>query len=223
MNVADPIGTHLDHIYDEQIESLHLALAADDYTPDHFYTPWDQAADANSSTDADDKEKGAMAQNQQAAEEPGLLLYRWIGARKADAKSHEKGEGIAESKDSKLLAVFLVAEKPTSGIRSEPFHRAVRCIASYYEYQERISQQPRKRQVMIAGPTFSGGADSLARAIRLAQEKWKCSGYDFTVITGLPASAIHRERFLKLAAARPESVSPTNTLEYLVAWSAICA
>ena len=59
MTVADPIETQVNYRFDLQVETLHRALAEENYVPDEFYLPW-QKGDKNA----------------EHRRRPAMLLYR---------------------------------------------------------------------------------------------------------------------------------------------------
>jgi len=93
--VADPLDSQSNYRFDLQIETLHRALASEEYTPDAFYLPWHR----NST-------------RQYHRHEPGVLLYR----KTKITKCHRKPD---------VLLVYLVGELPTTGIHKAAFHAAV--------------------------------------------------------------------------------------------------
>src|SRR6185436_17688921 len=133
--------------------------------------------------------------------EPGVLLYRRNGPSLCACS--ENGQR------TDLLLVYLVGETPTSGIHKEAFLAAVKQIESLREMAcppipkpqakgaSPAEEHSHKATIRVAGPMFTGAADSLALAIRQAQLD-KISMADFQVITGTAVS-INRARFKSLA------------------------
>jgi len=178
VTVADPIDTHLSYRFDQQIETLHRVFAAEGYVIDRFYLPWEKG-------DGQDLHRT----------EPGLLLYR----------NQPRDPNREGSKDKTgLLAVYLVGETPTGGIQSGAFRFAVHHINEIGRQAPARPGAESKNEFMVSGPTFSGAADSLARAIRDCRQKagtGRAGGPAqpaFRVITG-SAISVNRNRFLRLA------------------------
>jgi hypothetical protein len=182
VTVADPVDTHLSYRFDLQIETLHRVCAAGGYVIDRFYLPWDKENDQESGAE---KHDGGRHRDK-----PGLLLYR------------KQSSPEPPSDKTDLLAVYLVGETPTSGIQFGAFHVAVGQIAGFLRERPGRSSARHEDEVMISGPTFSGAADSLARAIRDARDNHPDVG--FRVITG-EATSVNDARFLELAGAAPDS------------------
>ena len=180
VSVADPIDAATNYRFDLQIDTLHKALAADGYVPDHFFLPWGPP----------EKDKPSVHRT-----EPGVLLYRRNGKSKADC---DNPDGRSD-----LLLVYLVGETPTSGIHKQAFLAAVQQINELGE-KVRFPKRTSPWTIRVAGPVFTGASDSLALAIRQACHETNSddeSGkrqIDFQVITGTAVS-IDRTRFKALA------------------------
>jgi hypothetical protein len=134
--VPDPIDSHLDYKFDAYVESFRRAFGAAGFSPDRFWLPW---VHEDTSGDQGPTFRGNF---------PGIMLFR-NGAR--------------------LAVLYLVGESPTAGIHTKAFDAAVAGVV-------RLSQPNRSftfdwgpgtpRGVLrIAGPTFSGSAPSLRRAL----------------------------------------------------------
>ncbi|MCE9528947.1 MAG: hypothetical protein K8R36_23115 [Planctomycetales bacterium] len=159
--MADPIETAMNYRFDLQLDTLHKALGAEGYVPDHYFLPWNPLDKENSHRRI-----------------PGVLLYR------------RNGPSVRFSEDrnsrSDLLLVYLVGETPTSGVHKEAFLAAVRQIETLRELGPNPDRTSRSA-IKVAGPVFTGGADSLALAIRQAREQ-SISNAKFQVITGTAVS-----------------------------------
>ncbi|MGI8978561.1 MAG: hypothetical protein ACR2FY_05010 [Pirellulaceae bacterium] len=185
--VADPIETATNYRFDLQLDTLHKALGADGYVPDHYYLPWNPQDQAN-----------------RHRLEPGVLLYRRNGPSLSKCSNSQRRID--------LLMVYLVGETTTSGIHKEAFLAAVRQIKTLEKMTcppepspQSIRPKPDSRPtIRVAGPLFTGSADSLALAIRQWCDSEIQGGVDagsvgkFLVITGTAVS-IHRSRFGDLA------------------------
>jgi hypothetical protein len=159
--VADPIETATNYRFDLQLDTLHKALGADGYVPDHYFLPWNPQETGNWHRKV-----------------PGVLLYR------------RNGPSVNIFKDSNdcsdLLLVYLVGETPTSGIHKEAFLAAVRQIEALGTLAPSPDRTTRST-IKVAGPVFTGAADSLALAIRQTREDG-ISNAKFQVITGTAVS-----------------------------------
>lgn len=171
VSVADPFDTAINYRFDSQLDTLHRALGADGYVPDRYYLPW-----------------GSPDKSNAHWTEPGVLLYRRNGPSFIDGK--------VRPDRTDLLLVYLVGETPTSGIHKEAFLAAVRQIKTL----EKMAPYPKAESpsaIHVAGPLFTGAADSLALAIRQAREE-KITSDVFRIITGTAVS-INASRFEALA------------------------
>ncbi len=174
--VADPIETATNYRFDLQLDTLHKALGADGYVPDHFYLPW-----------------GSPAKVDAHRTEPAVLLYRRNGTSLGTCENPERR--------TDLLVVYLIGETPTSGIHKEAFLAAMEQITTL----GKLAPCPAPNSlstIRIAGPLFTGAADSLALAIRQARED-KITAAEFQVITGTAVS-IDIQRFRDLAGPKVE-------------------
>ena len=169
--VADPIETSTNYRFDLQIDALHKALGTEGYVPDHYYLPWNSQDVPNAHRT-----------------EPGVLLYRRNGPSISTCDNLEAR--------TDLVLVYLIGETPTSGIHKESFLAAVKQITALGEMAPCRSENS-KSTIRIAGPLFTGAADSLAFGIRLARNQ-QLTDANFQVITGTAVS-IDRRRFEDLA------------------------
>jgi hypothetical protein len=173
VTVADPVDSAISYSFDLQLDTLHRAMAAEDFIPDAFSIPWDR-------TDAKDP---------RWRREPGVLLFR-----------RSWGSGSTTGPD--LLLVLLVGEQPTTGVHQAALRQCVQFIGRLRELRPPGGSD----QVMIAAPTFTGSAPSLAQAIRDAQADvaagrggWPAkTELSFVVITGA-ALGIDTDEFKKRA------------------------
>ena len=170
--VADPIDTQTSHRFDLQIDTLHKALGTEEYVPDRFYLPWEAESD--------------RAIHRQ---EPGVLLYRRNGNSLSTCANRSVGR-------SDLLVVYLVGETPTSGVHRQAFATAVIQGASLLK-RLRCDGAEQAGAISVAGPVFSGSADSLAHAIHQVRHD-DLAEASFEVITG-SAISVDAERFAEIA------------------------
>ena len=111
--------------------------------------------------------------------EPGLLLFR---------------RGHSKSQETDLLLMYLVGETPTTGVQIQAFDTAVTQLLFWT--QQKPSQH-QNQNLDVIGPSFSGTADSLARAIRAAKTKH----IKFRVVSGA-ANSLDQPRFEMLSGNR---------------------
>jgi hypothetical protein len=171
VTVADPVETQSSYRFDMQIETLHRALAVEGFVPDNFYLPWTDGGTGR------------------AHYEPGVLLYRRLRAERSAGHRANVVKGAPD-----LLLVYLVGEIPTQGLHKQAFLAAI-------NEMEALSMLGTGVAVPVAGPTFSGTAESLATAIRVASEKYP--HLRFRVLDG-SALGVDKEMFLRRARRREE-------------------
>jgi hypothetical protein len=174
VTVADPIETATNNRFDLQLDTLHKALGVDGYITDHYYLPWGEGETPHAHRN-----------------EPGVLLYRRNGASVNSCMSQEEC-----NKRSDLLLVYLVGETPTSGIHKGAFLAAMRQIKELAPFSP-CSPSPSSWMIRVAGPLFTGSADSLAHAIRQTRDDGITQA-GFMVITGTAVS-VDTKRFEAMA------------------------
>jgi hypothetical protein len=168
--VPDPLHTRLALFVDRQIEAIQQAAAAEDkWVFDRALLPWENSSSAGSSyVDRQLEDDSA----EERAKWPGLLLFR----------PKEYG--------NQRLLVFVIGEKPTTGINREQFRNAVVLTNALF------STQP--QPLGIFGPTFSGSLSSLADLLNChgrPKTDFPCSTSIFAfsgTITGLKVNAASR-------------------------------
>jgi hypothetical protein len=147
VTTADPVSSHLDWSYDSAIESLRRALEHSGYVIDRFWLPWRQNGDTAMA-------KLGVADSFPAAQWPGVVLFR-------------KRNPL----EPRVVLAYLVGEVPTSGVHS----RALRVALDERRRLLIADSTARWSDTLhIVGPTFSGSALSLRRAI----ENWRDSTRD---------------------------------------------
>ena len=115
--VPDPVESGLGTQFDDYLDSIERAISDAGYEPDHFYNPWPWPNQlAKQTTD-----EGSFATGYEKADikkipsyelEPGLILFR-------------------DSKNSRLLVVFLVGETPTTGVHKGAFESALKQASEF--------------------------------------------------------------------------------------------
>jgi hypothetical protein len=143
--VPDPLETNLSLFFDRFVESITMGASDAGYLFDRYYYPWDPQL-AREEPDLEKRRK--MEQERLIRRnQPGVLVFRAV---------------------PRPLAIFLVGETPTSGIRTEAFRFAM----------TRAGKLP---VVRILGPSFSGSVDSLIKAL-------KPEGSKLRIVTGSATS-----------------------------------
>jgi hypothetical protein len=135
VTVPDPVHTDLALYFDRAVDSIVAAASAASYNLDGFWLPWDekpQQQDPNCYWRLQEKRE---VDRREA--EPGFLVFR--------------GPPSQASAMEDLWWVFLVGESPVSGINKVQFSNAVK----------HIDAAALNTPINVAGPTFSGSADSL--------------------------------------------------------------
>jgi hypothetical protein len=146
--VPDPLHTHLNLQFDRTIEAIQQAAQDEGYTYDSSWLPWKQhAAEYSSRADNIDEDKDTVSRERC----PGLILFRKgirPGASHPDDAPYTKG-----------LFVFLVAEKPTTGINRTQWDNAVRWIS------QKTDPKTFDGALRVLGPASSGSVPSMVRAL----------------------------------------------------------
>ena len=141
-SIPDPFDSHLDWAYDAYLEAFRRAFAAAGYVPDRYWLPG--AADSLHITVDRDTQRVALHEFF-----PGVLLFR-----------------SANRDDHKLALLYLVNELPTTGEHKEAFLAAVRERQLLLADTASFAVAPAVRDtLLVAGPIFSGAAQSLRLAI----------------------------------------------------------
>jgi hypothetical protein len=141
-SIPDPFDSHLDWAYDAYLEAFRRAFASAGYVPDRYWLPG--AAD---SLDIQiDSVRSRVATHDQF---PGVLLFR-----------------SANADEPKLALLYLVNELPTTGEHKEAFLAAVRERRILLSDSTNFIVSSNVRDtLLVAGPIFSGAAQSLRLSI----------------------------------------------------------
>ena len=146
--VPDPLHTLLNLQFDRNIEAIQQALQDEGYTYDSSWLPWKaQAPEFSSRTD----QKAEDEDDARRELCPGLILFR-KSRRLPTAGSYD------DPYDHGLF-VFVVGEKPTTGINRIQWDNALAWI------QRHANEKGPDRALRVLGPTFSGSVPSMARAL----------------------------------------------------------
>jgi hypothetical protein len=171
--VADPAATGLRASYDQALEAVGTAVESFGYRRDRYWNPWDAYAPGMR------KRIGSAQPSESCAEQlPGLLLYR------PDPKAPP------DRPESHPLAVLVIGESPTWGIHKRAFTTALDLVA--------FEQGGPHAAIRILGPSYSGSAESLKKAI----QRWRQTTPEasFDIVTGSATSPLNSEVYF-----RPES------------------
>ena len=152
--IPDPFDSHLDWAYDAYLEALRRSFAAAGYVPDRYWLPG--PADSVTVTIPPDAIRRAVHDTtadtlKVALHEyfPGVLLFR-----------------SQNPLDHRLALLYLVNELPTTGLHKEAFLAAVRERRLLLNDAASFAVASRVRDtLLIAGPIFSGAAQSLRTSI----------------------------------------------------------
>jgi hypothetical protein len=146
--VPDPLHTLLNLQFDRTIDAIQQAAQDQGYTYDSSWLPW--KADAAEYTGLSDQN----AENEDTSQRelcPGLILFR--------QSMHRSAAQRYDDTYTHGLFVFLVGEKPTTGINRVQWDNALRWI------QEHTDKREPDRALRVLGPTFSGSVPSVTRAL----------------------------------------------------------
>ena len=145
--VPDPLHTHLNLQFDRVMEAIQQAAQDEGYTYDRSWLPWKaHPAEFGSRTDQGNEEKDTLSRERC----PGLILFR-KSFRQTSSHDHD-------SSYTHGLFVFLVAEKPTTGVDRTQWDSTVDWIASHRDHAS-------DGALRVMGPTFSGSVASMVRAL----------------------------------------------------------
>lgn len=146
--VPDPLHTHLNLNFDRLIDAFQQAAQDDGYTYDSSWLPWkDRAAEYSSREDKIAEEKDTVSRQLC----PGLIIFR-----KSNQPTAEEPIDVPYTHG---LFLFLVAEKPTTGINRIQWNNALGWMDAH---------RPKGNfdgALRVMGPTFSGSVPSVARAL----------------------------------------------------------
>ncbi len=145
--VPDPLHTLLNLQFDRTIESIRQG-AQDEDSYDSSWLPWKaRAPEYSSRSDQNEEDKETLRRELC----PGLILFR--------KNRYLPPRGSYDDTFTHGLFVFLVGEKPTTGINRTQWNNALTWIGLH------ANGNRGNRALRVLGPTFSGSAPSVARAI----------------------------------------------------------
>lgn len=162
--VPDPTESGLSYQFEVALRSLSRGvespLGQGAFHRDRSWLPWDdRGVDASKRRDSEECRNSL----------PGVLLFR--------------GEG---QEDPRLFVLLLVGESPTSGLRQWPMLQALSLQAKMDSAPRGTAQTP--RLVRIVGPTYSGSAQSLRRALQ-AHANADAEPLELSLISGVATGA----------------------------------
>ena len=180
--VPDPLDSRLPYLYDRYLDSIQRALEVAGYLPDCFDLPWFETSQPS--------EEGSLPGKRRYEHEPGVVLFR-------------------NSRDMRLLLLFLVGETPTSGIHKPALIDALNEMAELNGWH-RGPKDPNDRPhrhgqpsaphwlVRLLSPSFSGSAESLEFVLRTwFREMGEPEALEFQIVSG-SATAIDKNSFFKI-------------------------
>jgi hypothetical protein len=169
--LPDPIHTSMPFSFDRTIDVLMEAAADNEYVSNYYWLPW-----GRESAKAKGNEAPHTNKRGQQEIEPGLIIFKPVDKEGKDFHS--------------ALYLFLVGESPSSGIDGYQMERAFKYEKELRESGAAIStstkadpevtrwnqptsaescdsatRKPASKDITMIGPTFSGSAASLRRAI----------------------------------------------------------
>ena len=146
--VPDPLHTLLNLQFDRTIDAIQQAAQDQGYTYDSSWLPWKAEAAEYSGLSDQNAENEDTSQRELC---PGLILFR--------QSMHRSAAQRYDDTYTHGLFVFLVGEKPTTGINRVQWDNALKWI------QEHAHTMEPDRALRVLGPTFSGSVPSVARAL----------------------------------------------------------
>jgi len=190
--VPDPVHTHLSLLFDRDVEALELAVQeSGKYAFDRSILPWEIVSHQPSS--AVQTPRTLFRERSERESYPGLLIFR--GGETKDSKT-AKLPADRKCPSMETIFVFLVAETPTSGIRTKQFQNALKIMREIRAGSETAANSKRET-LLLLGPNFSGSLDSLSRQIAQIPSSQNIPGivaYSGT-ITGAESADSFRSRF----------------------------
>lgn len=155
VTIADPIDSGLVYMFDEQLQAMELGMemqlpgrsGTTRYFRDRSWLPWDDRYQ-----EGDDRKKSEDCRRLT----PGVVLLRG-----------EPG----------VMVLLLVGESPTTGVHRDAMDRAL-VAESILNTHKAEGCSPGENAAAegctrVVGPTFSGAASSLARALRARADPWR--------------------------------------------------
>jgi hypothetical protein len=154
VTLPDPLAPALRAQFDSRLDAIQRAAEADNFIIDRLDFPW---PDPMKGTAA----KGEAGEGSRSDREPGLILLR-------------------NRKERRLLLLFIVGERPTTGIHKRALRSALdqtawlsrwrsaseQAIDPFLSVIPPVAADSDAPELRLMGPTYSGSADSLAFTLR---------------------------------------------------------
>ena len=135
--VPDPLHTLLNLPFDRTIDAIQQAAQDQGYTYDSSWLPWKAEATEYSGRSDQNADNEVTSQRELC---PGLILFR--------QSMHRSTAQRYDDTYSHGLFVFLVGEKPTTGINRVQWDNALKWI------QEHVDKKQADHALRVLGPTF---------------------------------------------------------------------
>ncbi len=142
--VPDPRHTHLELMFDRSIDAIEEGVQNSELVFEQSWMPWDSVEHRESDNFL--LRDGEQEEVRDRERLPGILIFR------------RANSGARWDK----LVVFVVGEKPTSGINKDQFRNATSYVAALAPVLENVDEESPQGTLRISGPTFSGSFPSLA-------------------------------------------------------------
>ena len=139
--LPDPIDSFTGWQFDPMLDAISQAVAASEYLLERFHFP-----------DSDKEEDSGSAAGERGRVhelEPGVLVYK-------RHKDDPRATG------SERLLLLVVHENPAAGVHVRALANAMRLVLDCAS----LTSDPNGEPILLLGPTFSGSAETLARAVR---------------------------------------------------------
>lgn len=159
--VPDPVHTHLSLQFDRSLEAIQQAAQDERYTYDSSWLPWQSSAGSIYSSLADQATAATDAARRELC--PGIILFRRNTTGPMTPECRNADHGGSSAVDPVYgcgLLVFLVGEKPTSGLNKSQWQNALWWMSRH------ASPNRQDRALRLLGPTFSGSMPSIVRALK---------------------------------------------------------
>ena len=172
--VPDPVHTNLALQFDRTIDSLIEAAGDNAYVSSYYWLPWNEQQKKSVMEEVSEPNSSTEQEKQ-----PGLIIFKPLSVNPRPGSS-VNGEGFESA-----VYLFLVGETPTSGVNAYQMERALEMEDEFARYSAdckiRFSRSlkippkqssscvpgsaPSQDQLAIVGPSYTGAAASVRRAI----------------------------------------------------------
>ena len=203
VTVPDPLHTHLSLQFDRTMEAVQQAAQDEKYTYDSSWLPW--RSDSAESSSATSRSNDAKESAQREAC-PGLILFRRNMSAAKPESCRITSTVVPRAGDAPYLCgmfVFLVAEKPTSGLNRVQWDNALHWI------DDHASKSRPDKVLRVLGPTFSGSLPSFVRA--LEDTSMYAGSFNSTLLYSGRIRGCASWRWLKSELNPPPETGPSPT------------